>query len=101
MDHGTPHSTPRVTDPDLRTSRATVNDALETIAKQRPAGVVTFMPEEKPPLTPAQLFRLVEVAHETTNAELRGIVMALLHRAMHPRVMVASPFGRKPGGSLP
>ena len=101
MDHGTPHSTPRVTDPDLRTSRATVNDALETIAKQRPAGVVTFMPEEKPPLTPAQLFRLVEIAHETTNTELRKIVMTLLQCAIYPPMVDASRFGRKPGGSLP
>jgi hypothetical protein len=44
-----------------------------------------FIPQNKEaPLTSKDLFRLVQIAHETHNDQLRDIVMVLLQKALHP-----------------
>lgn len=35
-------------------------------------------------LNDEQLFRLVEIAHKTSNAEIRSVALAILNRGLHP-----------------
>ena len=43
------------------------------------------------PLTPQQLFRLVEIAHDTTNMDIRLFSLRLLDNELNPIVILPPP----------
>jgi hypothetical protein len=66
---------------------------MDQVVGEQPGGIgyvdemlaYHFIPQNKEaPLTSKDLFRLVQIAHETHNDQLRDIVMVLLQKALHP-----------------
>jgi hypothetical protein len=51
------------------------------------ASNLTFVPVEKQ-LTPHELFRLVEIAHDTKDYEIRKAALRLLDRHLNPLLIV-------------